>query len=157
MAMASRAAQHLQHWRLHRGALEELLTRLPDTAAAFRPWDGAMTTTALVAHIARSTQRLLQGVEAGGMTPPAGTPPPPATMADARTLLAAATRETAALLERLTDAQLDRVIAFRPGIEQPGAVLMAMSLDHEIHHKGQLWVYARMCGVEPPLYIARNA
>ncbi len=141
---------------MHRRALEELLTRLPDSAAGFRPWDGAMTTAALVAHIARSTNRLLQGVEAGAMTPPSGQPPaPPATMAEARDLLASATAETQALLSRLTDAQLERVIAFRPGIEQPGAVMMAMSLDHEIHHKGQLWVYARMCGVEPPLYISR--
>jgi uncharacterized damage-inducible protein DinB len=25
--------------------------------------------------------------------------------------------------------------------------------EHEIHHKGQLWMAARMLGIEPPCYI----
>jgi uncharacterized damage-inducible protein DinB len=30
-------------------------------------------------------------------------------------------------------------------------------IDHEIHHKGQMFTYARICGVEPPGFVQRPA
>ena len=64
------------------------------------------------------------------------------------------TNETRVLLEGLSDDDFDKIISTSQAFGQdvPGSVLLAMSLDHEIHHKGQLFVYARMLGFDkvPP-------
>ena len=153
-----RAEQHLRHWTRHRGALLELVERLPAAAASFRPWDGAMTTAVLLAHVARSVDRTIRAVERGSFQgPPPGGSVPPATIEEAGTLLRSLTEEDTALLGGLSDAQFDARLEFpppRPAL--PAVAALAMALDHEIHHKGQLWVYARMCGVEPPSFVRRG-
>ncbi len=35
----------------------------------------------------------------------------------------------------------------------PVGVLLEMLNTHEAHHKGQVWMMARMIGVQPPRYI----
>ncbi|MDP4084485.1 MAG: DinB family protein [Bacillota bacterium] len=38
-------------------------------------------------------------------------------------------------------------------ITEPGVEVLHRLIGHEAHHKGQLVLYARMLGVEPPFYI----
>lgn len=157
MAASSRAERHLRHWLRHRRPLLELVARLPESAAGFRPWEGAMTTAALVAHVARSTDRFVRAVQSGSSLSPPGAgerPAPPATMAEAADLLRRLTEEDRACLEGVDDARLDATMEFGPLGPMAALALLAAALDHEIHHKGQLWTYARMCGVEPPLFVA---
>ncbi|SIC68051.1 Uncharacterised protein [Mycobacteroides abscessus subsp. abscessus] len=38
----------------------------------------------------------------------------------------------------------------------PGIVLLENAKDHEIHHKGQLFTYARLAGIEKlPFFVSR--
>lgn len=154
---SARVPEYVQHWLRHRRALEALVDRLPESSAGFAPWAGAMTTAALVGHIAEAVTGMMHAVEAGAFTPPTGErPAPPETIAAAREVLRQRTEAGLAILEGLEDKQLDRPLEFaRLGIQVSGLGLLGMALDHEIHHKGQLWVYARMCGVEPGAFISR--
>ncbi len=156
MSAPTRAQQYLSHWILHRGALSDLVDRLPEGSAGFRPWPQAMTTEGLVWHIVQSTDRFFQAVRTGSMPPRPAQQDVPQTIAAVRELLHARTATDRELLEGLTDAQFDAVLAFGPVGELPGVTLLGLALDHEIHHKGQLWTYARMCGVEPPSFVKRG-
>ncbi|KYD26597.1 MULTISPECIES: DinB family protein [Geobacillus] len=43
------------------------------------------------------------------------------------------------------------------GIHIPAAQLLPMAMDHEIHHKGQLFVYVRAMGhTDLPLFVKRG-
>jgi uncharacterized damage-inducible protein DinB len=160
MAIAARAERQRAHWLRHRRPLLELAGRLPASAAGFRPWDQAMTTAVLVAHVARATHRFVSAVERGALEPraPGAAPPPaPETMDEAVALLRRLTDEDTEAFERLDDGRLDARLEFGPMGTVAGEMLLALAVDHEIHHKGQLWTYARMCGVEPPPFAARGA
>jgi uncharacterized damage-inducible protein DinB len=39
------------------------------------------------------------------------------------------------------------------GREMPVTALLDMIITHEAHHKGQVWVMARMIGVKPPRFV----
>jgi len=157
LAASARAGAHLARWLRHRGALTELVAQLPEGAAGFRPWSEAMTTAALIQHIALATDRFFGAVRDGALPPPpAVRPAPPATIAEARALLEEKTAEDRRILEGLADARLDARLAFGPMGDVPGDALLTLAIDHEIHHKGQLWTYARMCGVAPPSFVRRE-
>ena len=56
-------------------------------------------------------------------------------------------------LAKLSGEQLAKVIDFRGIFQQPAVLFLQFGLNHTIHHRGQLYVYLRMLGVDvPPLY-----
>ena len=50
----------------------------------------------------------------------------------------------------IDDAQLDAMVVTPWGTTFPGWVGMTILNDEFLHHFGQLYTYARLCGVEPP-------
>ncbi|WP_067932601.1 DinB family protein [Alicyclobacillus kakegawensis] len=149
--------QFVQHWWSHRQVLPKLLQAIPDDKADFRPWDKAMSVTELVMHIASTAYKFVDGV-ANGRFEPGWEKPQAESLADARRILDEFTAKTRARLESLTPAHLANTVdgqaVFR--FSAPGSVFLASALDHEIHHKGQLFVYARMAGAESvPFFSAR--
>lgn len=148
---APTAGQRLaQAWMMHRSRLTEAAGLLPEQVAAFRPWEGAMSTLELLNHIAGAAEMFV----AAAVGRPARPAAPAATLAGARELLAAADAQ-AAEIGRLSEADLRtlRTVAALK-LTVPAEMLLTMMLHHEIHHKGQVWTYARMNGVEPPLFVA---
>lgn len=158
MAVSPRAQGFLDRWLPHRRALAELVDRLPESAAGYRPWSEAMTTAALVHHIAVTVHRFQTAVAEGGFGPLPGTrPPAPTTLVEVRDLLASTTSDGQRRLGALTDQELDAILTFPPiRLEASGHRVLERALEHEIHHKGQLFVYARMLGVEPGPYAIRG-
>ena len=53
--------------------------------------------------------------------------------------------------ERLRDSEMDDVVEFM-GTTQPKWELTYRILDHVSHHRGQVLVYLRLKGIEPPPY-----
>ncbi|MCL6631417.1 MAG: DinB family protein [Alicyclobacillus herbarius] len=153
----SQVEQVLNHWLSHRQALMDLLAVIPSDKADFRPWEKAMSVKELALHVAGSTYKFVTSVAAGRFEP--GWPQLQAeTMEETRRILAEYTEKSRSALANLSTAQLDAVVDAQAvfGFSAPGSVFLTSAIDHEIHHKGQLFVYARLVGVESvPFFVKR--
>ena len=62
-------------------------------------------------------------------------------------------QETVAILEGLSDEDLDRKGATPVGAPITAWKLLRAMVEHEIHHRGELYVYLALLGVpRPPLF-----
>jgi uncharacterized damage-inducible protein DinB len=76
-------------------------------------------------------------------------------MDDVRKIVREYTEKTKKDLQTLTDDHLDQTVQWGP-YHAPGKMWLDIMRDHEIHHKGQLFVYARMVGMEQlPFFIVQ--
>ena len=62
-------------------------------------------------------------------------------------------QETTAILEALTPADLERKIASPQGAPITAWKLLRAMIEHEVHHRGEMYVYLALLGVpRPPLF-----
>ncbi|PPA70931.1 DinB family protein [Jeotgalibacillus proteolyticus] len=146
--------EYLKSWLSHREALIELIDVIEDENLHYKPWDGAMSFAELVTHIGGSTGMFVQTVKNGEFTPPDQN-----TMINSVTelkdYLQASTEETISALKEITPEQLEQKVDFY-GSTLTGELLLENGKEHEIHHKGQLFTYARLTGAENvPFFIVR--
>ncbi|AUS25233.1 DinB family protein [Paenibacillus polymyxa] len=139
-------AQYLQEWLRHRSVLQELVEVIPDEHIDFKPWDNAMPMGSLIVHIASSMKMFVDTVKNGTFTPPTKIDEYH-TIADVRNIVDQLTEETIRELKELNAQQLEKEIEFRNFLGT-GSFWLSTAKDHEIHHKGQLFTYVRMVGVE---------
>ncbi|MCL6454212.1 MAG: DinB family protein [Alicyclobacillus sp.] len=154
----NRTEQFVTSWLSHRAVTQDVLNLVPDDAVDFRPWDNAMTLGQLAQHIAGAALMFASVVDKGEFVGRDRSVDALDSMAAVRTAFAEHTERTEAILRGLDDAKLDNVIDTSAvfGAQFPGYAVLQMMRDHEIHHKGQLFVYARMVGVEQmPLFVQR--
>lgn len=149
------AEQMMNHWLRHRNVLEEMLKVIPDEHVNFKPWDGAMGLSELAQHIAASAHMFVSIVKTGE-----GEIKKPEiieckTMEDVRRIVRDYTEKTKETYASLTDAELEiEYDSPHPNFRGPRKQILTMVTDHEIHHKGQLFVYARIAGVkELPFFV----
>lgn len=141
-------------WLSHRNALIELVGTFEDQHLNYKPWDNGMSVTELVLHITGATGMFVQTVKNGVFTPPAA-PKPAGSVKELKEIVLAETEQTKADLESLTEEQLGQMVEFY-GMNMPGITLLESGKDHEIHHKGQLFTYARLVGIEKlPFFVSR--
>ena len=150
MAEAGQAV--LARFLAHRRQTEDLARRFPAERAAFTPWAGAMGVAGLIGHMAVAHRRFV-GVACDGRPPELADAPTdlPAVCAT----LASYTEDAVAQLGALDDAPLLRPVTFRERT-LPARAWLDLALEHEVHHKGQLFVYARLLGIEPPPWRKRD-
>lgn len=142
-------------WLSHRKALHDLIDVVKDEHLNYKPWDNAMSLSELVLHISGSTTMFANTVKDGKFTPPSASAPV-ASAAELKAHVEGETNRTKADMEAFTDEQLTRIVEFM-GMQMPGMALLTMMKDHEIHHKGQLFTYVRLLGVEQvPFFINRS-
>jgi len=79
--------------------------------------------------------------------------PASTTLAEAQARLTASTEQVLTLLERLKDEELSREITVFGDARMTVDALMDIVLAHEAHHKGQIWVMARLLKLQPPRYL----
>jgi uncharacterized damage-inducible protein DinB len=142
-------------WMSHRKALLEIIEALNDNDnLQYKPWDGGMTLSELVLHISSSTAMFANTVKQGVFVPPT-TPKTPETIEELKQLVQSETDQTISILESITDEQLNQLVEFA-GMKMPGMAMLESAKDHEIHHKGQLFTYARLIGIEElPFFVSR--
>lgn len=147
---------YVEAWLRHRLVLLELLELIGDEHVNFQPWDEALPLGKLALHIATAGEMFVQTVQAGEFRRIA--PVTCENMDDVRRVVSELTESTKNALSDLTDEQLNNVVATAQifGVDLPGKALIGAMRDHEIHHKGQLFVYARMVGVKPPGFVKRQ-
>jgi len=137
-----------------------LLERVPETMAAWRPHEKSMSLGELAMHVSTIPgwapftlkERQFDTNPPGG---PQYAPPPFETVAKMLSAYDAGVREARDLLAASTDAELivpwslktaGKVVFSMPRV----AVFRSFIMNHSIHHRGQLTVYLRMCGVPLP-------
>ena len=53
--------------------------------------------------------------------------------------------------KQVTDANLSAIVKTPWGMDMPGWVCAGVICDEYLHHRGQLYAYARALGIEPPM------
>lgn len=145
----SKAETFISQFMTHRTVLLDLINTLSDKDIDFRPWDGAMSTGDLIWHMLSSGRSFAEAAATGQFVRYSDKPAFQ-TIADIRAAAEEYTNKTLEVIRTMSDEQfaqdIDMTKVFGRAI--PAGVLLHMLRDHEIHHKGQLFVYARICGVE---------
>jgi uncharacterized damage-inducible protein DinB len=146
---------YIASWMSHRKALLELIEAIGDNDhLQYKPWDGSMTLSELVLHISNSTGMFANTVKQGVFVPPT-TPKTPETIDELKQMVQSETEQTKSILELITEEQLNQLVEFA-GMKMPGMAMLETAKDHEIHHKGQLFTYARLIGIEElPFFVSR--
>ncbi|CAH2714564.1 putative protein YjoA [Neobacillus rhizosphaerae] len=146
------AEQMMNDWLQHRNVMEELLEQIDDEHIDFKPWDGAMSLGELALHIAGWNDVFVSLVKTEEFALP--DIPKCKTMGDVREAVKHFTEKTKALYESLTDEELEAENnSSHPKLQGTKKRYLTAMYDHEIHHKGQLFVYARLIGVnEMPFF-----
>jgi uncharacterized damage-inducible protein DinB len=143
-----------EHWMRHRRVFQNLLELVDDEQIHFKPWEGAFSLGGLAIHMAVSSDRFVQGVKNGEFTfsPVVNEFE---TIEDIRKMVQEYTEKTTAAFKELSASDLERQLNFNQFIA-PGRTWLQTMIDHEIHHKGQLFTYARLVGVEKvPFFITQ--
>ncbi|WP_019587390.1 DinB family protein [Deinococcus apachensis] len=136
----------------HRSALMDLYAQLPDEQGGFSAWEGGMSFIGLADHLAGSSQMfssMIAGQAPARPAPGGGS----TTLQEARDRLAATTESAAEAMRALTPEDLARRVPAFGGREMPVSALLDALIAHEAHHKGQIWMMARMVGVKPPMFV----
>jgi uncharacterized damage-inducible protein DinB len=141
-------------WLSHRKALQQLVDLLADEHLSYKPWEKGMTLSELVLHIVNSTH-MFSAIVKDGEHKPSEQVKSTASASELKTIVKELTDATLANLESLSAAELEREVTFA-SMKMPGRALLTMAKEHEIHHKGQVFTYARLVGLDNlPFFISR--
>ncbi|WP_079505110.1 DinB family protein [Mesobacillus jeotgali] len=136
----------LEHWMRHRRVTQDLLNLIDNEHIHYKPWNDAFSLGALAIHIAVSSDMFVQGVKNGEFTFTSSSNEFE-TIDDIRNIVSEYTEKTKSTFKTLSDSDLGKQLDFNQFIAS-GKVWLTSMIDHEIHHKGQLFTYARLIGIE---------
>ncbi|HEY7544830.1 MAG TPA: DinB family protein [Blastocatellia bacterium] len=133
--------------RVHKQTVR-VLSAAPDDKLDWRPGEKMFTMRELITHIPEAEIAIVRSALAGAMQKVeldlSG-----ATVADIVNTFELQHAELVEEVSKLTLDQLnEKIQAF--GREMRRIVLLRGLIEHEIHHRGQLFTYLRLAGVEPP-------
>ncbi len=141
------AIEYAEAFLGHREPLLSLLEKIPNEHGNFTARDGSMTLLEMVDHLYLTDVYLLGIFDGIKFVPP----PPSDDLQSAVARFKTSIPKVYQKLESLTDAQLSAEIqAF--GKPWKAYRLIEFGREHEAHHKGQIWVMARLMGIEPPMF-----
>jgi len=137
------------------GIYVRLLEALPDGQYHSHPVSGMRTPAELVAHTSGSIVRdIAQGVLKGKITADESLESTVAkglkTKAEAISFARNCWALADAAVKSTEDVQLSAVVSTPWEMSFPGWMGFDILNDELLHHRGQLYVYARLCGAEPP-------
>lgn len=147
----NKAQQFIDSWLRHRLVTLEILQSLTDQNLSFQPWDKALSLNQLVVHMLVSANMFAETARTGSFSrPDMSTVPQPQSITELREIAKEWTEKTKQNIAPLSDDDFQNIIDVSAifGSPVPASVILGAMRDHEIHHKGQLFVYARMVGVE---------
>ncbi len=144
---SSDAERLISNWnRIHKDT-SRVLRVAPDDKLDWRPKEDMFTMRELIGHISQAELVLVRSALAGS------TQKIPFDFSRSAAEIAGAFDsqhdELAREVATLTAEQLREEIEFHGKTLRRG-VLLAFVTEHEIHHRGQLYTYYRLAGIEPP-------
>lgn len=154
----TKAQRFLQSFMMHRSVLPELVSKLSDKDLTYTPWEGALSTRDLVWHMLTSSYGFTKAA-ATGTFERSREKPDFQNVEDLQKAVQEFTDKTVALIDSMPDERVDAMVDMTAifGTEVSAGTLLQTMRDHEIHHKGQLFTYARLVGVDSvPMFIKRG-
>ncbi len=153
----NRTNQLVQYFLTHRSVTIELINKIEKEHYDYKPTPTSMPAKDLVTHILFAFYKFAKVAKEGN--PMLFKEKIEETETDLRKLAEMYTEKTKSLLESLTEEDFDRMLDLTAifGAQLSVAQFLQSAMDHEIHHKGQLFVYVREMGyTELPLFIKRG-
>jgi uncharacterized damage-inducible protein DinB len=137
------------------GVYLRLLEVIPEECYYSHPVPGMRAPAELVVHVSESVVRdMAQGIAKGRITADESSEAKIAMELGGKAELIAFARrcfdEASAAVATIGDAQLGAMVPTPWNMTFPGWVGFNILNDEFVHHRGQLYTYARLCGVEPP-------
>jgi len=147
-----------QMWNQFRqkyGIYLRLLNAIPEERYTSHPVPGMRTPAELAVHMSRTVVRdTAQGVKKGAITADeASEATAAAELGSKAALIAFAEQcwgEADAAVATIGNAELNAIVSTPWHKTFPGWVGFDIMNDEFLHHRGQLYSYARLCGAEPP-------
>jgi uncharacterized damage-inducible protein DinB len=153
----NRASRLVRYFLAHRSVTIELINKIEKEHYDYKPTPTSMPAKDLVTHMLFAFYRFAKTAKSGD--PTLIREKIEETETDLRKLAEIYTEKTKSLLESLTDEDFYRTLDLTKifGVQMSLAQFLQLAMDHEIHHKGQLFVYVRGMGhTELPLFIKRS-
>ncbi|MEH7523016.1 DinB family protein [Bacillus sp. JJ1503] len=147
----------VNHFLSHRTVTNALVEKIEESNYDFKPTETSMSAQKLVTHIYTSYYKFIKTVKEGNGSP--FMEKFENTQLSLSQLGEESTEKTKELLASLTEEELDREIDMSKifGMKVSGHQMVQMAIEHEIHHKGNLFVYVREMGhTELPFYISHK-
>ncbi|MRX73085.1 hypothetical protein GJU40_13130 [Bacillus lacus] len=153
----NRAEKIVNQFLAHRLVTNELIQKIEEGHYQYQPAPTSMTAQKLVTHMMTSFYKFAQVAKIGNLEPFQS--PAEETESNLQELAESYTEKTVNVLRSITDQELDQIIDVSAvfGEKLPAGQLIKMALEHEIHHKGNLFVYVREMGhTELPFYVRKQ-
>ncbi len=136
------------------GVYLRLLDLIPADSYQSQPVPGLRSAAELAVHVSGTVVRdLARGIATGSVTADEGAEPRLAKELDKPGLIAFARQcfdEADVAVARIGDAELQAIVSTPWKMNWPGWVGFSIMNDEFVHHRGQLYVYARLFSVAPP-------
>ena len=137
------------------GVYLRLLESIPEERMHTHPVPGLRTPAEMVAHVSGTLVRdIAQGVAKGEITAHEASESAVAaglaTRADVIAFAERCWQQASAAVATIGDAELAAMVPTPWGMSLPGWVAINLLNDEFLHHRGQLYAYARLCGAKPP-------
>jgi hypothetical protein len=147
--------QTWDQFRQKYGVFLRLLEAIPEECYYSHPVPGMRTPAELMVHISASVVRdMAQGIAKGRITADESSEAKVAADLGSKPALLAFARlcfdQANAAVITIGDAQLSAMVPTPWNMTFPGHVGFSILNDEFVHHRGQLYAYARVCGVTPP-------
>jgi uncharacterized damage-inducible protein DinB len=130
---------------------KRVIEAVPLDQGDYRPDPVSKTALELAWHIVAAEKRLLGGVCTGAFDfSPINRPETVRNSAGVAAWFDQTFAATLAQLERLSNEQLARIVDFRGMFQFPAVSFIQFTLNHTVHHRGQLSTYLRPMGAKVP-------
>jgi len=144
--MSSEVDRFIRNWnRIHKET-SRIIRSAPDDKLDWRPKDGMFTLRELIGHLPEAELGLVRAA-LQAKTEQIGLDTSNKAAGEIADLFDRQHDDLAAEVSQLTESQLGEEVEFH-GRQVRRAVLLKAMSEHEIHHRGQLFVYYRLAGVE---------
>ncbi|WP_026694311.1 DinB family protein [Peribacillus kribbensis] len=145
----------LQSFLSHRQVTNELIQFITPENYGFKPSETSMEAAKLARHIMESSYKFASVVKTGSLAP---FQEKTAEEPDLHKFAEVYTNKTKEILASLSDQDFEKDVDVSAifGSSMTGLQLLRSALEHEIHHKGALFVYVRGMGhTELPFFVKR--
>jgi uncharacterized damage-inducible protein DinB len=130
---------------------KRVIEAVPLDKGDYRPDTVSKTALELAWHIVAAEKRFLGGIPVGAFDfSPINRPESVRNSADVAKWFDETFAANLAQLERCTGEQLARIMDFRGMFQLPAVSYVQFTLNHTVHHRGQLSMYLRPMGAKVP-------
>lgn len=147
-------SQIVSHFLSHRSVTNELVKKIEESNFDYKPTETSMSAKELVTHMYTSFYKFIKAAKEGNGSP--FMEKFDNSHLSLNQVGETFTEKSIELLESLTEEDLNRDIDMSKifGFHLTGRQMVQMGIEHEIHHKGNLFVYVREMGhTDLPLYL----